>query len=132
MFVLIVGYLDITIYPLTKYYYIIERVYFIYRLFILLISTLSFLLFLYTVSRRYKRDYLHASIDILFYIMFYIINTMKKQSLLYRIRTYDTKKVPIWTWPLGPLFTATPLLTNYYMRGTLVVNAIKVNLFYWK
>ena len=35
-------------------------------------------LFLYTVSWRYKRDYLYASIDILFYIMFYIINTMKK------------------------------------------------------
>ena len=32
---------------------------------------------------RYKRDWLHASIDILFYIMFYIINTMKKQILLY-------------------------------------------------
>ena len=27
---------------------------------------------------RYKRDYLQASIDILFYIMFYIINMMKK------------------------------------------------------
>ena len=33
----------------------IERVYFIYCLFILFISTLSFLLFLYTVSWRYKR-----------------------------------------------------------------------------
>ena len=29
---------DIKIYPLTNYYYIIERVYFIYRLFILFIS----------------------------------------------------------------------------------------------
>ena len=44
-----------------------------YRLFILFINTLSFLLFLYTVSWRYKRDYIHASIDILFYIMFYTI-----------------------------------------------------------
>ena len=26
----------------------------------------------------FKRDYLHASMDILFYIMFYRINTMKK------------------------------------------------------
>ena len=26
------------------------------------------------------RDYRHASIDILFYIMFYIINTMEKKS----------------------------------------------------
>ena len=72
--VLIVGYVDIKTYPLTKYYYIIERLSFIYRLFVIFISTFSFLLFLYTV----KRDYLHASIDILFYIMFYIINTMQK------------------------------------------------------
>ena len=26
----------------------------------------------------YKRDYLHANIDILFYILFYIINTLEK------------------------------------------------------
>ena len=31
--------------------------------------------------------------------MFYIINTMKKQTLLYYICTYDTKKVSIWTCP---------------------------------
>ena len=66
-----------TTYPLRKCYYIIESVYFIYRLFILFISTLSSLLFLYTVSWRYKRDYLHANIDILLYIMFCTINTMK-------------------------------------------------------
>ena len=46
---------DIKTYPLTNYNYIIERVYFIYRLFILYISI-----------REVKRDYLHASIDILF------------------------------------------------------------------
>ena len=64
-------------------------------LFILFISSLPFLLFLYTVLWRYKRDCVHASIDILFYIMFYIINAMKKQTLLYHFRTQDTKKVPI-------------------------------------
>ena len=53
LFVLTVGYVDMTTYPLTKYYYIIGRVYFIYRFPILLISTLSFLLFLHTVSLRY-------------------------------------------------------------------------------
>ena len=42
-------------------------------------------LILYTVSWGYKRDYLRTSIDILFYIMFYIINTMKKQTLLYHV-----------------------------------------------
>ena len=68
LFVLTVGYLDMTTYPITKYYYIIERVYFIYRLLVLFMSTLSFLLFLYTVSGSYKKDYLHASVDILFYI----------------------------------------------------------------
>ena len=59
LFVLTVDYADMTTCPLTKYYYIIERVYFIYRLFlsrnyyksmfILYITTFSFLMFLYTV-----------------------------------------------------------------------------------
>ena len=52
---------------------------FIPRFFTLFISTLSFLLFLYTVLWRYNRD---ASIGILLYIMLYIINTIKKQTLL--------------------------------------------------
>ena len=56
-----------TPYALTKYYYIVERVHLIYRLFILFISAFSFLLFVYTVSWRHKSDYL----------------------------SYDTKKVPI-------------------------------------
>ena len=63
---------------LTKYCCIIWRLYFIYRQFILFISTLPFLLFLYTISWRYKRDCLHASSYILFYIMFHTINTMRK------------------------------------------------------
>ena len=77
LFVLTVGYVDVNTYPLTKYYYIMERVYLI-RLFILFITTFSFLLFLYTVSWRRKRNYFHASIDLLFGIMFFITNTMKK------------------------------------------------------
>ena len=86
LFVLTVGYLDMTTYPLTKCQYIVERVPFIYGLFTL------FLQFLYAVSWRYKRDYLHASIDILFYVMFYIINRTKNQILFYHVRVYDTKK----------------------------------------
>ena len=78
LFVLTVSCVDSKTCPLTKYYYIIEKVYFIYRLFILFIITFSFLLFLYSVSWRYKNDYLHASIDILFEIMLYTINMMKK------------------------------------------------------
>ena len=55
---------------------------------------------MYTVSCRYKRDYLHASIDILFYSIFYIINTMKKNlPFLYHACTHGTKKVLMWTWP---------------------------------
>ena len=96
LFILTVGNVDMTTYLQTKYYYIIERVYFIYRLFVLFISTLSFLLLLYTASWRYKRDYLHASINILFCIMFYIIDPMKKHlTHLYHVRSYNTKKVPI-------------------------------------
>ena len=58
----------------------------------------------------YKRDYLHASLYILFYIILYIINTMKKHLiLLHHVRTYSTKKVPIWTWIPSLLFVATSL-----------------------
>ena len=53
-FVLTVGYVDVITYPLTKYYYIIEGIYFIYMLFILFVTTLSFLLFLYTVHGGIK------------------------------------------------------------------------------
>ena len=49
LFVLTVGYIDMTTYPVIKYYYIIERAYFIHRMFILIMSTLSFLLFLYSI-----------------------------------------------------------------------------------
>ena len=38
LFLLTVGHVDMITYPVTKYYYIIERVYFIYWLFILFIS----------------------------------------------------------------------------------------------
>ena len=48
-----------------------------YRLFTFFISTFSFLLLLYKVSWMYKRDYFNPSVDISFYIMLYIINTMK-------------------------------------------------------
>ena len=68
---------------LPKYYYSIERVYFNCRLLILFISTFSLLLFLYRVTWKYKRDYLHASVDVLFYIMFYIINMIKDIGLFY-------------------------------------------------
>ena len=75
LFVLTVGYVVMTTYLLTKYYYVIKRAYFIYKFFIFLIfiTTFSFLLFLYAVSWSYKRDYLHVSIDILLYIISYTI-----------------------------------------------------------
>ena len=83
LFVLTVGNVDMTTYPLTKYYYIIEKVYFIYRLFVLFISTFQFLLFLYTASWRYKRDHPHDSIYILLYIMFWILLTRWRNIRLF-------------------------------------------------
>ena len=78
LFLLTVGYVDMTTYPLTKYYYNIERVYLIYRFFIFFISTFSFLLFLYTVSCRYERDYLYVSVDILF--LHYVLNYLHDED----------------------------------------------------
>ena len=80
--VLTVGYVDIKTYLLTKYYYIIERVYFICNLFIF-ISTFSFLLFLCTVSWRYKRGCAHASIDILFKLCSILSTWWKNIRLFY-------------------------------------------------
>ena len=82
---------------------------FIYRLLILFISTFSFLLFLYTVSWKYKSDYLHASIDILFYIMLHIINTTMKQSSIW-CSYFRYKKGPDLNLPPSPLFVTTPLM----------------------
>ena len=68
---------------------------------------------LYAVSWRYKRNYLYASIDILFYIMFYIIDTMKKhETLSYHVCNYDKKKVHIWTDPPPPFPIPSPSV-NY-------------------
>ena len=50
---------------------------------------------LYKQYHRGVRGFLHVIIDILFYIVFYITNTMTKQTFLYHVRTYDVKKVPI-------------------------------------
>ena len=73
----------------------------------LFISTFSLLLFLYTVSWRYKRHYLHANIYILFYIMFYIINT-KKKHFRTNVLTIQ-KKSRFEPGSAIPLFVATPL-----------------------
>ena len=45
-------------------------------------------------------------LDIWFYIMFCIINTMKKHILLYHVRPYDAKKILILTCPPSPLFVS--------------------------
>ena len=99
---------------MAKYYYVIERVYFIYRLFLVFIITFSFLLFLYTVSWRYKRDYLHVSIDILFYIVFYIINMIKKHFLM-PPSYIQYKKVKKWTLPI--IFSYAPGHWNTLIEG---------------
>ena len=67
-------------------------------------------LFLYTIPWRYKKYYLHASIDILFYIMFYITNTMKKIILVYAMLVFMVQKRSRFELgPPSPLFVATPL-----------------------
>ena len=107
MFVLTVGYVDMTTYiPTTKYYYIIDGVYVIHRMFVLFISTLSFLLLLHTASWRYKRDYHHTSIDILFYIMFYIIKT-----LLYHVRSCNKIGPDLNLLPQSTVNTYAPVKT---------------------
>ena len=57
------------------------------------------------------REYLHSDIDILFYIMFYIIKTMKKHYSLFQhhVCIYDTKNVLIGTWlPQSAICNYTP------------------------
>ena len=80
LFALTIGYIDMTTYPLTKYCYNIKRdlFYFLFIGCLYFLSVHSHSCCFYIVSWRYERDYLHATIDILFYIMFYTINTMKK------------------------------------------------------
>ena len=75
LFVLNIGYVDMTTYPLTNYYYIIEKVYLTVHIIYQYIFILA--VFIYSIM-EHRRDYHHASIDILFYIMFYIINEMKE------------------------------------------------------
>ena len=88
-----------------------EYIYFIYRLFILFSSTFSFLLFLQSVSWMYKRDYLYASINILFYVMFYITNMMKiHYTLLCFVFTIQKSSQFEPQPPPSPLFVAAPLL----------------------
>ena len=99
------------IYPLTKYYFIIERVYFTYSLFILLISTFSFLLFLYTVSWRCKRNYLYASIDILFKLCSILLTWWRNIRLFYTgfVLTIQ-KRSRFELGPPSPLFVAASLM----------------------
>ena len=94
MFILTV---DMTTYPVTKYYYIIERIYFIYRMFILFISTLSFLLF-YIIMEAYERlspcQYKYC-----FILCSILLTRWRNIRLFYATFLFTIKKVPIWTWP---------------------------------
>ena len=88
LFVATVGYIDVTTYSLTNHHYIIEKIYFIYRLLILFISTLSFLLFLYTVLWRYKRYYLHASIDVFFILCSILLTQWRNRNIRFFYTTF--------------------------------------------
>ena len=66
-------------------------------------------IFIYTVSWKYKRDYLHDSVDILFYIVVYITHKIRLFDTTFAL--IITKKIPIWTFHPFPsrLFVATHL-----------------------
>ena len=87
---------------ITKYYYIIEKVYFIHKFYskvFYIIYQHTVILAVFILSCRYKRDFL------------YVINTIKKhQTLSYLVRTYDTKKVQYEPCPHQP---PTPTLVHY-------------------
>ena len=61
------------------------------------ISTLLFFLFLYTVSWRNKRYYHYVSKDVCFILCSVLLTSWRNIRLLHHIRTYNTKKDPIWT-----------------------------------
>ena len=94
MFILTV---DMTTYPVTKYYYIIERIYFIYRMFILFISTLSFLLF-YIIMEAYER-LSPCQCKYCFILCSTLLTRWRNIRLFYATFLFTIKKVPIWTWP---------------------------------
>ena len=127
LLVLTVGYVDMATYLLTKYYYIIERVYLIYTLFILFISTLSLLLFFYTVSWSYTRDYLHTSIEILFYIrkIEERLDSFIPSSYLRYKKGPDLNLPPLPH--RSPLFVATPL---QYLNISSIYGLSNGNLLY--
>ena len=104
LFVLTVSFVDIKTYPITKYYYIIERVYFIYRLFILFISTFSFLLFIFsTIEVQERLPPCQYRYFVLNYAILYstLLTWSRNIGLFYTdcVLTIE-KKVQIWTWPL--------------------------------
>ena len=112
LFVATVGYVDVTTYSLTNYYNIIERIYFIYRFLILFISTLSFLLFLYTVLWRYKRYYLYASIDVCFILCFILLTQWRNRNIRFFYTTFlltIQRRSQFESASPSPLFVATPL-----------------------
>ena len=81
-------------------------------MFLLIIDTFSFLLCLCAVLWSHKWDYLHTIIDVLFYIIFYITNTVCEETLdSFTPRSYlRYKKCLDLNLPLSPLFVATLLL----------------------
>ena len=111
MLVLIVGCVYMITYPLIKYYYIIKRVYFIYKFFLLFISTFSFLLFFIQHHRSIRHI---TSIPICTYrfILSSILLTPMKLNIrqLYTIFVLTIQKRSRFKLgPPSPLFVATPL-----------------------
>ena len=100
-----------TIYPLTNYYYIIERVYFIYRLFILFISTFSYLLFLYTYSIMEGLTPCQYRYFALYYVLYYQHDEERNIRLFYTTFVVTIQKRSRFEpGPPSPLFVALPLI----------------------
>ena len=102
LFVLTVGYVDMTTYPL--------KIITIYLIYLYIFYEYTFILAVFiTVSRRYERDFLHASRNILFYIVFYIINTMNKQDSFIPRSYLRYKKVPFPPPPQSTICSYAPV-----------------------
>ena len=102
-----VGYVYMTAYPLTKYDYIMERVCFIYRLFIFLsVHCHSCCFYIQYHRGRCKRDYLHASIDILF-LSSMLLTLWKNIRHFYTMSVLTIQKRS--RFEPGPLSPSTPL-----------------------
>ena len=111
-------------------------------MFVLFTSPFSFLLFLYTVSRRYKRDYLHASTNIVLHYVLYYQHYEETIVLLYTTFVLTIQKRPdlnlpppspleVWPLPLALVISKLPVKTvhTFSKKKLLSVRWVLANKF---